>query len=219
MTLSFLFALLSCVNTSTETTTPTEISQAKTIPNNIPKVVVLGDSLSAGMGLSKNEAFPHILSEALKDEGLNTQIINAGVSGDTTAGGLRRLAWVLKQKPALLILELGANDGMRGQPIDGIEHNLRTIIETCQKEKVEVMLLGMRIPTNMGQEYTDSFAAIYPKIAKEYNISFVPFLLEKVAGKPEYNQADGIHPNKEGQKILAQNVYDTLKTWRKKHAQ
>ena len=181
-----------------------------------PKVIVLGDSLSAGMGLPKEEAFPNLLDQMLKKNKLPTQIINAGVSGDTTSGGLRRLDWILKQRPDAIILELGANDGMRGQPLAIIESNLKKMIAICKKKNIDVILLGVHIPTNYGTKYTTDFANIYPRVAQETQVLFVPSLLKGVAGHEKLNQADGIHPTAEGQKILAQNVLPTLQKWRKK---
>ena len=211
-----LFIFLSCVNTNEEISTRSsvEIPRTEEMQSVHPKVIFLGDSLSAGMGLAKEQAFPQILSDTLQKNGLETQIINAGISGDTTTGGLRRLDWLLKQEPQLLVLELGANDGMRGQPLEEIEKNLVAIIKKTQEKNIVILLLGMRIPTNLGDTYTQGFADIYPRVAKEYNLSFVPFLLQDVAGEPELNQEDGIHPTAKGQEILAKNVYEQLKEWR-----
>jgi acyl-CoA thioesterase-1 len=136
--------------------------------------------------------------------------LNAGVSGDTTAGGLRRVDWILKQSPAIVVVELGANDSMRGQPIASIEQNLRGILDKLRDRKVTPLLLGMRIPTSFGPEYAAQFEGIYPRLAKESNVAFVPFFMEGVAGVPEQNLEDGIHPTAEGHAKLAATVEDAL---------
>jgi len=214
-----MFSLLFFLSCAEEVPTAQEIQVSNPSSESLqelPKVIVLGDSLSAGMGLPKEEAFPSVLDQMLKKNTLPTQIINAGVSGDTTSGGLRRLDWILKQRPDVIILELGANDGMRGQPLATIESNLKKMIAICKKKNVEVILLGVHIPTNYGTKYTTDFANIYPRVAQDTQILFVPSLLKDVAGYEKLNQADGIHPTAEGQKILAQNVLPVLLEWRKK---
>lgn len=170
-----------------------------------PLVVFLGDSLTAGLGLDENQAYPALLGQQLNQEGKAVRVVNAGVSGDTTAGGLSRLNWLLGQHPDVLVVGLGANDGLRGQPLAEIESNLRAIIRQSQAAGARVLLLGMRIPPNYGP-YADQFAAIYPKLAKELNVPLVPFLLDKVGGVRSLNQADGIHPTARGQEIVAKNV-------------
>ena len=171
-----------------------------------PLVVFLGDSLTAGYGLSEDEAYPAVVAKQLAAAGHPIRIVNAGVSGDTSAGGLRRLDWVLKQKPDVLVVGLGANDALRGQPIEGLETNLSAIVTKARGAGATVLLLGMRIPTNYGPEYTEKFAAVYAKLAKEMKIALVPFLLEGVGGHPELTQPDGLHPTAEGQRIVAENV-------------
>ena len=171
-----------------------------------PLVVFLGDSLTAGYGLSEDEAYPAIVAKQLAAAGHPIRFVNAGVSGDTSAGGLRRLDWVLKQKPDVLVVGLGANDALRGQPIEGLETNLSAIVTKARGAGAKVLLLGMRIPTNYGPEYTEKFAAVYAKLAKEMKIALVPFLLEGVGGHPELTQPDGLHPTAEGQRIVAENV-------------
>jgi acyl-CoA thioesterase-1 len=171
-----------------------------------PLVVFLGDSLTAGYGLSEDEAYPAIVAKKLAAAGHPIRFVNAGVSGDTSAGGLRRLDWVLKQKPDVLVVGLGANDALRGQPIEGLETNLRAIVTKARGAGAKVLLLGMRIPTSYGPEYTEKFAAVYPKLAKEMKIALVPFLLERVGGHPELTQPDGLHPTADGQRIVAENV-------------
>jgi acyl-CoA thioesterase-1 len=170
-----------------------------------PVVVFLGDSLTAGLGLDEGQAYPALLDRQLREEGKPARVINAGVSGDTTAGGLSRLGWLLKQRPDLVVVGLGANDGLRALPLTEVESNLRAIILRAQAAGAQVLLLGMRIPPNYGP-YADQFAAIYPKLAKEMHVPLVPFLLDKVGGIRSLNQADGVHPTAKGQEIVARNV-------------
>ncbi|MEP7009519.1 MAG: arylesterase [Acidobacteriota bacterium] len=171
-----------------------------------PKVIFLGDSLTAGLGVSVEEAFPARVGEILAAEGHPIQVINAGVSGDISAGGASRLAWLLRQKPAVVVVELGANDGMRGQPLADLEKNLLDVVRRSQAAGAKVLILGMKIPPNYGKDYSDGFDAIYPRVAKETGAALMPFLLEGVGGDPELNQADGIHPTVAGHKIVAKNV-------------
>jgi acyl-CoA thioesterase I len=176
-----------------------------------PLIVFLGDSLTAGLGLPEDEAFPALLGRRLRAEGVSVRVVNAGVSGDTTTGGLSRLSWLLQQNPDVLVVGLGANDALRGQPLDVIVGNLREIIERGRAAGTRVLLLGMRIPTNFGPDYAEGFAALYPRLAKEMKIELVPFLLDGVGGHPNLNQEDGIHPTARGHEILADNVLPHLK--------
>jgi acyl-CoA thioesterase-1 len=176
-----------------------------------PKVVVLGDSLTAGLGLSATDAFPAILQRKIDDARLPFEVVNAGVSGDTSAGGLRRLDWSIQDGARVLVVALGANDGLRGLPVAEMKHNLAQIIETAQSKKLVVVLAGMEAPPNYGSEYSVSFRQVYLDLAKQYNVRFVPFLLDKVAGQPSLNQADGIHPNLRGAAIVADTVWTALK--------
>jgi acyl-CoA thioesterase-1 len=175
-----------------------------------PKVAFLGDSISAGLHLPAEQAFPAVLRDRLAARGLPFQLLNAGVSGDTTAGGLRRVDWILRQSPQIVVVELGANDSMRGQPIAAIEQNLRGILSKLKERKVTALLLGMRIPTSYGPEYAAQFEAIYPRVAKDTNVPFVPFFMEGVAGVPEQNLEDGIHPTPEGHVKLAKTCEEAL---------
>jgi len=170
-----------------------------------PLVVFLGDSLTAGLGLDEDQAYPALLGRQLNQEGKAVRVVNAGVSGDTTAGGLSRLDWLLGQHPDVLVVGLGANDGLRGLPLTEIESNLREIVRRSQAAGARVLLLGMRIPPNYGP-YAGQLAALYPKLAKELNVPLVPFLLDKVGGERSLNQADGIHPTAKVQEIVAKNV-------------
>jgi acyl-CoA thioesterase I len=176
-----------------------------------PIVIFLGDSLTAGLGLDAAQAYPAILGSRFAAQGKPLRVINAGVSGDTTAGGLRRLAWLLKQKPEALVVGLGANDGLRGVPLVDIERNLREIVRRSQAAGVRVLLLGMQIPPNYGPAYAGGFTAMYPRIAKDLDVPLVPFLLKDVGGVPELNQADGIHPTAVGQRKVADTVYPYLR--------
>lgn len=173
-------------------------------------VVFLGDSLTAGFGLEAEQAFPHLVEQAFLQDGVEIKAVNAGVSGDTTAGGLARLDWLLRQQPDVLVVGLGGNDGLRGLDLEASEENLRAIVEGAQAAGAEVLLLGMLIPPNYGPDYTDAFAAMYPRIADDTGAALLPFLLEGVAGDPQLNLPDGIHPNAEGQKIVADTVVEHL---------
>ncbi|MFY9819907.1 MAG: arylesterase [Thermoanaerobaculia bacterium] len=179
-------------------------------PQKLPVVVFLGDSLTAGLGLNEDQAYPALLGKKLREEGLPVRVINAGVSGDTTAGGLSRLSWLLNQHPDVVVVALGGNDGLRGLPVEEVDHNLREIVRRSQAAGSRVLLLGVRMPPNYGPEYTARFAAIYPKIAKDLNVDFLPFLLAGVGGIQNLNQMDGIHPTAAGQEIVAKNVLPEL---------
>ncbi len=172
-------------------------------PRPRPVVVFLGDSLTAGLGLSAEEAWPTLLTEQLAEAGTPIRAVNAGVSGDTSAGGLRRLDWLLRQRPDVVVVELGANDGLRGQPLAGVESNLRAIVERSRAAGARVLLLGLRVPPSLGGDYAGEFAALYPRLARELDVPLVPFLLAGVAGDPDLNLPDGIHPNAEGQRRVA----------------
>ncbi len=164
-----------------------------------PRVVFLGDSLTAGLGLPVDQAFPARAGAALAERGLPVQIVNAGVSGDTSAGGLRRVDWILSQEPDILVLALGANDMLRGLSPAECEANLRAIVTRARAAGVEVLLLGMKANPTLGPDYVDRFDAIYPTLATELGVGLVPFFLDGVAGEAALNQADGLHPNSEGQ--------------------
>jgi acyl-CoA thioesterase-1 len=175
-----------------------------------PLVVFLGDSLTAGLGLAENQAYPALLEKKLEEDGTPVRVLNAGVSGDTTAGGLARLDWLLGQKPDVIVVALGANDGLRALPVEQTEKNLGEIIRRSKGAGAEVLLLGMMIPPNYGPEYTTRFAEMYPRIAEDLDVPLVPFLLEGVGGVRELNLEDGIHPNAKGQEVLAENVLPYL---------
>jgi len=175
-----------------------------------PRIVAFGDSLTAGLGVAAEEAYPARLQRRLDERGLRFRVINAGVSGDTTAGGLRRVDWVLKSRPEFVILELGGNDGLRGLNLQQTKANLAEIIQRCQAASVKVILAGMKLPPNYGADYIKGFEAIYPALAKQYRLTLIPFFLDGVAGSTSLNQADGIHPTSEGYRIIADKVLETL---------
>lgn len=180
-----------------------------------PKVILFyGDSLTAGYGLSPAEAFPAIVEKKIKAAGSNYKVINAGLSGETSAGGLSRLDWVMRQPVDIFILELGANDGLRGLPLDQTKKNLQAIIDKVKAKNpnVKIILAGMMVPPNMGPDYSEEFKKVYPELSSRNKTKLIPFLLQDVAGIEKLNQADGIHPNAEGHKIVAENVYKVLKT-------
>ena len=176
-------------------------------------IVVLGDSLASGYGIDPAEAYPAVLQKEIDEAGLKFTVVNAGISGDTSAGGLRRIDWLLKRRVDVLVLELGGNDGLRGIPVGATRTNLQSIIDrTRQKYPVaKIVIAGMQMPPNMGADYTTAFEKIFPDLAKANNAALVPFLLEGVGGRPELNLPDLIHPTAEGQKIVAANVWKVLK--------
>lgn len=176
-------------------------------------LLVLGDSIAAGYGLDREEAFPALIEEKIKEAGLNYRVINAGESGDTTAGGLRRISWHLRQPIDVVLLELGGNDGLRGIAPEETEKNLQGIIDKVRAKypEAKIVIAGMEMPKNMGEEYVSKFREVFPKIAKENSAALVPFLLEGIAGKAEFNQPDRIHPTAEGHRIVANNVWKVLK--------
>lgn len=176
-----------------------------------PKIVVLGDSLTAGLGLAMRDSYPSVLQERLKTQGLDFEVVNAGVSGDTSAGALSRLDWSLQGDVRVLVVALGGNDGLRGLPPEQLQQNLAQIVERAQARRIEVILAGMEAPPNYGREYIVSFHKVYPALAKRYGVALVPFLLQGVAGTETLNQADGIHPTAAGARIVADNVWAVLK--------
>lgn len=175
-----------------------------------PRIVAFGDSLTAGLGVAPEDSYPAHLQRRLDAAGYRYRVINAGVSGETTAGGLRRVPWILQSRPSLVILELGGNDGLRGLNVEETRSNLERIIERLLAEQVPVVLAGMKLPPNYGADYTSRFEAIYPELAKTYRLTLIPFFLEGVATKATLNQADGIHPTGEGYRLIAENIFRTI---------
>lgn len=179
-----------------------------------PKVILFfGDSLTAGYGLSVEEAFPAIVGKKLNDAKKPCTVINAGLSGETSAGGLSRLDWVLRQPIDIFVLELGANDGLRGLPLEQTQKNLQAIIDKVKAKnpKAKIVIAGMMVPPNMGKDYTTKFQKIFPELATKNKATLIPFLLQDVAGDEKLNQGDGIHPNVKGHQIVAQNVLKAIK--------
>ena len=176
-------------------------------------ILFFGDSLTAGYGLSPEEAFPAWVEKDLSREGNKVSVVNAGLSGETSAGGLTRIDWILRQHIDVFILELGANDGLRGLPLDQTRNNLQAIINKVKNKypKVRIVLAGMMVPPNMGKEYSTAFQNLYKELAQKNKAVLIPFLLEGVAGIEKLNQADGIHPNAEGHRIVAKNVERVIK--------
>lgn len=173
-------------------------------------VLILGDSLTEGYRLAKEEAFPYLVEQELKAKHPSLKVINGGVSGATTASAMKRLDWYLKAKPEVMILALGANDGLRGLKVSQAEKNLSAVIEKAKSKNIEVILAGMEIPSNYGEKYRQEFRALYPKLAKKYELTLIPFLLKDVATVKELNLTDGIHPNQAGHKIMAKTVIKYL---------
>lgn len=209
------FSMISCGNTTRSNTgidqeeasdSNTEIAVNKTI-------LFFGDSITAGYGLEDpNDAFPAIIQEKIDSLGLDFTVINSGVSGETSAGGRSRIDWILNQPIDIFVLELGANDGLRGVPVMETRANLQAIIDAVKTKNpnTEIILAGMQLPPNMGQEYSSQFKALFTDLASKNNIDLIPFILEDVGGIKELNQRDGIHPTAEGHKIVARNVWDVL---------
>ncbi len=210
--------LLSCAENTTKKETnsskePIENSSITTKDTTTKTILCFGDSLTAGYGLDDiNEAYPALLQSKIDSLGLPYTVINSGLSGETTAGGRSRIAWVLNQHVDIFILELGGNDGLRGVPLTETRENLQAIIDAVRKKNPEttIILAGMQLPPNMGPEYITEFKTIFPDLARKNELELIPFLLKGVGGIAALNQADGIHPTTEGQKILANNVWAVL---------
>jgi acyl-CoA thioesterase-1 len=175
-------------------------------------LVVLGDSLSAGFGVDPSEAWPARIQEKIREAGLPWKLVNAGLSGDTSAGGLRRLDWILRRPVDALLLELGSNDGLRGLPLDATRTNLQAVIDRTRAKypNVRIVLAGMKMPENLGEAYTRQFESLYGDLAQSHQAALIPFLLEGVGGRPELNLPDQIHPNAEGHRRVATNVWKVL---------
>lgn len=216
--ISFLVALLcliSCSNPRGKQQSQETENSVKSDDQETPlkRILFFGNSLTAGFGLENPEnAFPGLIQKKIDSLNLPYQVVNAGLSGETTAGGNERINWLLKQQIDIFVLELGANDGFRGLPVAETYRNLQSIIDKVKSAwpDCKIVLTGMLIPPSMGQDYAESFKEVFPRLAKENNLSLVSFLLENVAGEVDLNQNDGIHPTKEGQRIMAENVWKTL---------
>jgi acyl-CoA thioesterase I len=213
---AFIIAFATACGTRTERGT-SAAPQAKPLitpkmESGRPKIIAFGDSLTAGFGLAEKESYPYLLQEKLKSDGYVYEVVNAGVSGDTSLGGLERVDWVLEQENAeILILELGANDLLRGMPVAKMKSNLDKIIRKAKAKNLQVLLCGMLAPPTVGSKYQQEFMGAFPDLASEHKVAYLPFLLENIALNKDLNQADGIHPNAAGAKIMVENIYRALK--------
>ena len=189
---------------------PREGVGPRPISDERPRIVAFGNSLTAGLGVPQDQSYPAHLQRTLDAAGYAYRVVNAGVSGDTTAGGIRRVSWVLNSKPAIVILELGGNDGLRGLSLHETQANLERIIQQLQQASVTVVLAGMKLPPNYGQDYTAGFEALYQAVAQRYHLTRIPFFLDGVAGSSSLNQADGIHPTGEGYRLIVEKVFPAL---------
>jgi acyl-CoA thioesterase I len=211
-------AMLVCASCTQSDVSPAEVRssgdsaapETSTAPRPRPRIVFLGDSLTAGYGLAKEQSVPSLIQARLRDEGYPYEVVNAGVSGDTSAGGLSRLDWSLEGDVRILVLELGANDGLRGLPVAGLKRNLTEIITRAQTRGIKVVLTGMEAPPNFGAAYTAEFRQVYRDLAKSHDVTFLPFYLDGVAGVPSLNIADGMHPNAEGSRVIERALWRTL---------
>lgn len=221
--LSFIFSgliLSACSASSAERQTNVGFEKPLSTPqtnSGKPKIVAFGDSLTAGFGLTEKESYPYLLQQKLNADGFAYEVINAGVSGETSLGGLERVDWVLEQENVrILILELGANDLLRRIPVAQMKRNLSKIIERAQAKKVTVLFCGMLAPPNAGAQYQRDYTNAFPDLASEYKVTFLPFILEGVALDAKLNQPDGIHPNADGERVMTETVYKSLKPLLKK---
>lgn len=211
-----VICLVACANPNNQQRaqkTSDSIKSENDEKTSMKRILFFGNSLTAGYGLENTDnAFPGLIQNKIDSLNLPYQTVNAGLSGETTSGGNERVDWLLNQKIDIFVLELGANDGLRGLPVDETHNNLQSIIDKVKAAwpECKIVLTGMLVPPSMGQEYAESFRQIFPKLAEENNLAFVSFLLENVAGEVELNQEDGIHPTKEGQRIMAENVWEVL---------
>jgi acyl-CoA thioesterase-1 len=211
----FLFAILSACGNGENKKAEFETADSLSVTSVTEKktILVFGNSLTAGLGVEPDETFPALIGNKIDSLNLPYEVINAGLSGETTAAGKERINWLLKQKVDVFVLELGANDGLRGIPLTETRKNLQSIIDQVKAKYPDAkqVMTGMEVPPNMGSKYASEFRVIFPELAKKNNMALVPFLLDKVGGVPELNQSDGIHPTPEGHKILAENVWVVLK--------
>jgi len=207
-----IFAAAACGRAPVESVRPNDgapPAAAAAVPST-PRVVFLGDSLTAGYGLEASQAYPSLVQQRLREAGIDAEVINAGVSGDTSAGGLRRLDWSLDGDVKVLVVALGGNDALRGLSTDELRRNLAAIIERARRRSVTVVLAGMEAPPNLGTTYTSAFRQVYRDLAAEYRLALIPFLLQGVAGDAALNQADGIHPNAAGARKVADLVFPSV---------
>ncbi len=176
-------------------------------------ILFFGDSITAGLGVEQEQAFPALIQEKIDSMGLQYEVINGGLSGETSAGGLRRIDWVLQREIDILVLELGGNDGLRGIDLTSTQKNLEQIIEKyrVKNPKGKVIIAGMQVPPNLGQEYTAAFQKMYPELAEKYDVPLIPLIMDKLGGNEDYIQADGLHPTPQGHRVIAETVWEKLK--------
>jgi acyl-CoA thioesterase-1 len=210
--------LLSCVvlscsqNAKSDKKQETGKKETAGVSKAVKTIVFFGNSLTAGYGLEPSQAFPALIQQKLDSQNLLYKVVNAGVSGETSSGGNSRVDWILEQPVDIFVLELGANDGLRGIPVSETKTNLQSIIDKVKAKypKAEIVIAGMQMPPNLGQQYTADFRNIFPELAKKNNCKLIPFILEGVGGEAKFNQEDGIHPTAEGHEIVAENVWREL---------
>ena len=207
------FFIFSCNNNKQTSSANDKERKDTASAGKIKTVVFFGNSLTAGYGIEPAQAFPALIQKKIDSLNLPYKVVNAGVSGETTSGGNSRIDWILRQPVDVFVLELGANDGLRGIPITETKSNLQSIINKVWAlyPGAKIILAGMQIPPNMGQQYTSEFRAVFPELAKKNNIALIPFILEGVGGEEKFNQEDGIHPTEEGHKIVAENIWQVIK--------
>lgn len=196
-----------------QTTSPPESTPSSTPTASRPVLVAVGDSLTEGLGVQPEEAYPAQLQAKLREAGLEWEVVNSGVSGETSSGALTRLDWVLKTDPDAVLLVTGANDGLRGLDPELTRQNLDAIVSKLKSKEIKVMLGGMKAPPNLGADYTTKFESIYPAVAEKHDVPLIPFFLEGVAKAPELNQEDGKHPNPEGYAVIVDNILGPVKDW------
>lgn len=182
--------------------------------SNTKTILFFGDSITAGLGVDKSQAFPALIQDRIDSLGLNFEVINGGLSGETSAGGLRRIDWILQRDIDIMVLELGGNDGLRGIDLNSTKENLQKIIDKVQTNNpdAKIILAGMQVPPNLGQDYTKQFETIYPELAEENNLPLIPMVMDKIGGDEELMQSDGLHPTPRGHKVIANTIWDTLES-------
>ena len=189
----------------------TVLAARPTLADDFKKLVIIGDSITEGYGVSHDQAYPHLMQQKIDKLDKKWRVVNSGISGSTAASAPSRVTWILKQKPELVLIALGANDGLRGAPVKSIEDNLAKAVAACKSAGVRVIIVGMKLPPNYGLEYTKQFEGAFGRVANGAGVPLLPFLLEGVAGKAGLNQADGIHPNEKGHVIVAETVFKFVK--------
>jgi acyl-CoA thioesterase I len=209
---AWILSAASCGNSDKTVNDASKTGKVDTAAGKVKTILFFGNSLTAGYGVEPSQAFPALIQNKIDSLGLPYRVVNAGVSGETSSGGNSRIDWILKQPVDVFVLELGANDGLRGVPVAETKRNLQSIIDKVKAKypDVELVLAGMQVPPNMGPQYTSEFQDIFPELAKKNDMELIPFLLEGVGGEAKLNLEDGIHPTAEGHKIVAENVWEVL---------